>query len=61
MTNEKEPKHKLETGQLILHSKNCHIYKRQYELVKKLLSRKADFGSSLTKVKVSNDASLERN
>jgi thymidylate synthase len=28
----------LETGKLIFHSKNCHIYKRQYKLVEDLLS-----------------------
>jgi thymidylate synthase len=28
----------LETGKLIFHSKNCHIYKRQYQLVEDLLS-----------------------
>jgi thymidylate synthase len=28
----------LETGKLIFHSKNCHIYGRQYKLVKELLS-----------------------
>jgi thymidylate synthase len=28
----------LETGKLIFHSKNCHIYERQYKLVKELLS-----------------------
>jgi thymidylate synthase len=28
----------LETGKLIFHSKNCHVYQRQYKLVKELLS-----------------------
>jgi thymidylate synthase len=28
----------LETGKLIFHSKNCHIYQRQYNLVQELLS-----------------------
>jgi thymidylate synthase len=28
----------LGTGKLIFHSKNCHIYERQYKLVKELLS-----------------------
>ncbi len=28
----------LETGKLVFHSKNCHIYKRQYKLVDELLS-----------------------
>jgi thymidylate synthase len=27
-----------ETGKLIFHSKNCHIYERQYKLVKELLA-----------------------
>lgn len=30
----------LKTGKLIFHSKNCHIYKRQYNLVKELLEPK---------------------
>ena len=30
----------LETGKLIFHSKNCHIYQRQYKLVEELLSPK---------------------
>ncbi len=30
----------LETGKLIFHSKNCHIYERQYKLVAELLSPK---------------------
>jgi thymidylate synthase len=28
----------LQTGKLIFHSKNCHIYHRQYKLVDELLS-----------------------
>jgi thymidylate synthase len=28
----------LETGKLIFHSKNCHVYQRQYKLVKELLT-----------------------
>jgi thymidylate synthase len=28
----------LETGKLIFHSKNCHVYQRQYKLVQELLS-----------------------
>jgi thymidylate synthase len=31
---------KLETGKLIFHSKNCHVYQRQYKLVEELLSPK---------------------
>jgi thymidylate synthase len=30
----------LETGKLIFHSKNCHIYQRQFKLVKELLGPK---------------------
>ena len=30
----------LETGKLIFHSKNCHIYERQYKLTKELLDPK---------------------
>ena len=30
----------LETGKLIFHSKNCHIYQRQYKLVQELLEPK---------------------
>jgi thymidylate synthase len=32
----------LETGKLIFHSKNCHVYERQYKLVKELLSPKTN-------------------
>jgi thymidylate synthase len=32
----------LQTGKLIFHSKNCHIYQRQYKLVEELLSPKTD-------------------
>ncbi len=31
----------LETGKLIFHSKNCHIYQRQYKLVQELLTPQA--------------------
>ena len=30
----------LQTGKLVFHSKNCHIYQRQYKLVEELLSPK---------------------
>ena len=30
----------IETGKLIFHSKNCHIYQRQYKLIEELLSTK---------------------
>jgi thymidylate synthase len=32
----------LKTSKLIFHSKNCHIYQRQYSLVKELLEPKKD-------------------
>lgn len=32
----------LKTGKLIFHSKNCHIYKRQFNLVKELFEPKKD-------------------
>lgn len=32
----------LEAGKLIFHSKNCHIYERQFEIVKDLLKPKQD-------------------
>ncbi|MCX8150314.1 MAG: thymidylate synthase [Candidatus Bathyarchaeota archaeon] len=32
----------LETGKLVFHSKNCHIYQRQYKLVEELLSPKSN-------------------
>jgi len=30
----------LETGKLIFHSKNCHIYERQFKIVEELLKPK---------------------
>jgi thymidylate synthase len=35
----------LETGKLIFHSKNCHIYERQFKMVESLLNRKGSAGS----------------
>ena len=32
----------IETGKLIFHSKNCHIYKRQFKIVEELLKPKDD-------------------
>jgi thymidylate synthase len=32
----------LETGKLVFHSKNCHIYQRQYKLVEELLNPKSN-------------------
>jgi thymidylate synthase len=37
----------LETGKLIFHSKNCHIYKRQYKLVEDLLSPQSKANTAL--------------
>jgi len=34
----------LQTGKLIFHSKNCHIYKRQFKLVQELLEPKDKMG-----------------
>jgi thymidylate synthase len=36
----------LKTGKMVFHSKNCHIYLRQYSLVKELLEPK-DSGKSM--------------
>ena len=36
----------LKTGKMVFHSKNCHIYQRQYSLVKELLEPK-DSGKSM--------------
>lgn len=33
------PTSQLETGEIILHSKNCHIYKRQYKLVESMFAQ----------------------
>jgi thymidylate synthase len=38
----------LKTGKLIFHSKNCHIYKRQYKLVEELLEPKHTKKTALT-------------
>jgi thymidylate synthase len=35
----------LKTGKLIFHSKNCHIYQRQYNFVKELLEPKDGYQS----------------
>jgi thymidylate synthase len=39
----------LETGKLIFHSKNCHIYQRQFNLVKELFEPKNSSKSRLLK------------
>jgi thymidylate synthase len=33
---------KIKTGKLIFHSKNCHIYERQYKLIKELFEPKTN-------------------
>ncbi|TRO51732.1 hypothetical protein E2P61_05410 [Candidatus Bathyarchaeota archaeon] len=50
----------LETGEMIFHSKNCHIYQRQFRLVEELLKPK----TSTQKARIAQtiiDASEERN
>ena len=37
----------LKTGKLIFHSKNCHIYERQFKLVEDLLKPKTDVGKRM--------------
>ena len=39
----------LETGKLIFHSKNCHIYHRQFNLVKELFEPKDSSKNRLSK------------
>lgn len=41
---------KLKTGKLIFHSKNCHIYERQFKLVEELLNPKNDNRRKMLKV-----------
>jgi len=41
----------IETGKLIFHSKNCHIYKRQYKLVEELLEPKHNTNRIMLKSK----------
>jgi thymidylate synthase len=45
----------LETGKLIFHSKNCHIYKRQFDLVQELLEPKDKGPSRMAKSMVKTD------
>ena len=40
----------LKTGKLIFHSKNCHIYMRQYKLVEELLEPKHNKKPALTEI-----------
>jgi thymidylate synthase len=39
----------LKTGKMVFHSKNCHIYQRQYTLVKELLEPKDSKSMRLAK------------
>ena len=39
----------LETGKMIFHSKNCHVYERQYKLVKELLDPKSNKTARMSK------------
>jgi len=39
----------LETGKMIFHSKNCHVYERQYNLVKELLEPKKSDSPRISK------------
>ena len=43
----------LKTGKLIFHSKNCHIYERQYKLVKEVLTPQIEL-SRIAKSMVKN-------
>lgn len=44
----------LKTGKLIFHSKNCHVYQRQYKLVEELLSPKSTDKSARLAQKMKN-------
>jgi len=45
----------LETGKLIFHSKNCHIYQRQFNLVKELFEPKNSSKSRLLKTMIEKE------
>jgi thymidylate synthase len=49
----------LETGKMIFHSKNCHVYERQYNLVKELIEPKKGDSPRMSKAIV--DAKKENN
>jgi thymidylate synthase len=49
----------LETGKLIFHSKNCHIYHRQFKLVKELLEPKSSSDNIPRMAKTMKGASKE--
>jgi thymidylate synthase len=41
----------LKTGKLVFHSKNCHIYERQFKLVEELLKPKDDSRKKMLRLK----------
>ncbi len=43
----------LKTGKLVFHSKNCHLYERQFKLVEELLKPKDDSRRKMVKANVS--------
>jgi thymidylate synthase len=45
----------LETGKLIFHSKNCHIYQRQFNLVKELFEHKDSSKNRLSKTMIEKE------
>jgi thymidylate synthase len=49
----------LKTGKLIFHSKNCHIYQRQYKLVEELLSPKSPTKTQRIAQKMKEDSAKE--
>ena len=48
----------IETGKLIFHSKNCHIYERQFKIVEELLTPKRDNRRRLSKTGISPSEDL---
>ena len=50
----------LETGKLIFHSKNCHIYARQYKLIGELLEPKSSSNNIPRMTKTIRSTSKER-
>lgn len=44
----------LETGKLVFHSKNCHIYQRQYKLIEEMLSPKKNSKTNRIAEKIRN-------
>ena len=50
----------LETGKLIFHSKNCHIYERQYKLIREMLEPKSSSNKIPRMTKIMRSTSKER-